>query len=107
MDIAIERTSAVTIFSLKGKMDAVSAPHFEASLKGDEQNLIIDMKDLDYISSAGLRCLLMVGRQVRDNAGSLILCGLGGIVLEVFELSGFTKLFPIAETLAGARELLP
>ena len=64
------------------------------------------MQELEYISSAGLRSILMVGRQLRNNSGSLILCGLGGIVLEVFELSGFLKLFPVADSLAGARKLL-
>ena len=64
--------------------------------------LAIDMSDLAYISSAGLRALLVVAKKVQQAKGKLALGGLGANVREVFDATGFNTIFAIEGDLAGA-----
>ena len=59
--------------------------------------LILDLAGLDYISSAGLRVVLVAAQKARELGIVLILCGLSGAVHEVFEVSGFLDILPIRE----------
>jgi anti-anti-sigma factor len=64
------------------------------------------MKKLEYISSAGLRVVLMAVKELRSRQGKLVLCSLNEYVREVFEVSNFTSIIPIAETVEEALKLL-
>ena len=57
--------------------------------------MILDFSDMDYVSSAGLRVLLMVSKQVRGRPTRLTLCALRPNVAEIFEISGLTSVFDI------------
>lgn len=76
---------------LKGKLDAVSAPQLEAdiaaALEGISE-LIIDMGDVEYISSAGLRALLYL-HQIMSEQGKMVIRHVPPIVQDVFELTAF------------------
>jgi anti-sigma B factor antagonist len=96
----------VTVFH---RLDAATAPDFEAScaqwIDGGHANLILDMTGLEYISSAGLRGILVAAKKVQRNGGGLALCGLSGGVQEVIQLSGFDRIiptYPTAEKAMGA-----
>lgn len=94
--------------SVKGRMDAVSAPEFEQKM-GDwieegEVNFIIDLVGLDYISSAGLRSILATAKNLKAKGGQIILTALQEAVKEVFEISGFSSIIPIHETVEAALE---
>ncbi|MNL88983.1 putative anti-sigma factor antagonist BtrV [compost metagenome] len=63
------------------------------------QRLVFDLSSLDYISSAGLRVILLAGKRLRASKGKLVLVGLQTMVREVFDMSGFLSLFAITATL--------
>lgn len=60
------------------------------------RRVVIDFAALDYISSAGLRVVLMTAKRAKQGKGTLVLCGLQPHVKEVFEISGFLKILEVA-----------
>lgn len=80
-----------------GRLDTITAPEFEkeldAALSGVEE-LIIDLKDVDYISSAGLRVILKA-QKIMSLRGSLKVTGANSMIMEVFEITGFTDIITI------------
>jgi len=90
------------IVSVKGRMDTVTAPDFEKQLSGwidgGELIFIIDLSGLDYISSAGLRSVLVLTKKVKAKGGRLMLSSLQEPVKEVFEISGFSTIIPIRDS---------
>ena len=102
------REKNAVIITVKGRMDAVSAPDFEKKL-GDwidegEKNFIVDLGELDYISSAGLRSILATAKKLKAVNGQLLLSALKDVVKEVFDISGFSSIIPIHETVEAALE---
>lgn len=83
--------------AVNGKLDAVSAPQFEeevaSSLDGITE-LDIDIAEVDYLSSAGLRALLYL-QQLMSEQGQLIIRNVPPIVQDIFELTGFTEIVTI------------
>jgi len=102
MDIETLTVENTEVVRLKGRLDATNAPDLEKELgpiiEKADKNLLINMKDLDYISSAGLRTLLMAAKLMKKKGGTLILCSLQDAVREVFNIAGFTELFPIHDS---------
>ncbi len=80
-----------------GRLDTTTAPQFEQEIKKyiSVPNLQVDFKNLEYISSAGLRVLLAVYKQVTKQGGAMKLCNLNDQVMEVFEITGFKKIFKL------------
>lgn len=91
---------------LQGKVDATSAPSVEQALVGvidqGEKKLVIDCSGLDFISSAGLRSLLLAVKKMKSEGGSIGLAALQPHVKEVFDISGFSSLFVIHGSKADA-----
>ncbi len=90
---------------LSGRLDAATSPDADQALRGkldDCRALVIDLGDLSYISSAGLRVLLLVAKQMQSHNGKLALCRLTPVVKEVFELSGLTSIFNIVDDIESA-----
>ena len=85
------------LFTLAGRLDTTTAPELEqevkASLDGVSE-LVIDMKELSYISSAGLRVLLLA-QKVMNKQGSMTIRGANETVLEIFEVTGFSDILTI------------
>ena len=91
----IEGSSA--IFSLKGRLDAVTSEELETELKDvlEELNeLTLDLDGLDYLSSAGLRVLLSV-QKIMDRKGEMKVINVADPVMEIFEVTGFTEILNI------------
>lgn len=89
-----------------GRLDAMTVPQFEQALKdrvsAGELQLLVDMKDVSYVSSSGLRALLTVRRLLIKQGGDLKLCRLSPRIYKVFEMVGFTKVFGIYESVEAA-----
>jgi len=106
MDIEQERDGDVVIVRLSGRLDSGAAPSAEerlsAALTGAPPRLAIDMSGLDYISSAGLRVLLVLAKKVQQQKGKVVLGGLAANVREVFSVSGFDTIFSIEADPASA-----
>lgn len=85
------------VFKLEGRLDTSSAPAFEAELKNSLEgvnSLIFDFEKLEYISSAGLRSLLLALKLMR-NKGKMKIVHVNELVMEVFEVTGFSEMLTI------------
>ena len=106
MEFAKELSGDVVIVKLSGRLDSSTAQPAEESfagvLAGGPQHLAIDMSHLEYISSAGLRVLLVVAKKVQQAKGKVVLFGLVRNVREVFSISGFDRIFAIQSDMAAA-----
>ena len=97
--MTIQKTQGPGTLTLKleGRLDTVTAPELEAEL-GDKldgvRELTLDMAQLQYISSAGLRVLLAAQKRM-NRQGLMRLTGVGEVVMEVFEVTGFADILTI------------
>ena len=83
--------------AVEGRIDTVTSPELEGSLKesmGDAEKLVIDLKDVDYISSAGLRVLLGAHKTM-SRKGGLKIINAADSIMEIFEVTGFTDILTI------------
>ena len=99
MQILIKTTNEVTVLAFEGRLDTQTSPDAQQQLtrliEAGEKRFIVDFDKLDYISSAGLRVLLVAAKQLKEIDGELRICSLNEIVREVFGISGFTTIFKI------------
>lgn len=106
MELKTRKEKNATVVSIKGRMDSISSPEFEkevSELMAEGQiNLIVDFGELDYISSAGLRSILAVAKKLENKEGKLLLSALKDMVKEVFEITGFTAIIPVYESVESA-----
>lgn len=108
MEFETRQEGPVLVVSLGGKLDAVTAPDYEQRIRAlidqGQQRLVVDFERLDYISSAGLRALLVTAKLVAAKGGRAALANVRGNVQSVFEMSGFASIFTITDTVATALE---
>jgi anti-sigma B factor antagonist len=106
MNIIEEKHDRVSTFRVQGRLDSNTSPEFEKrifdAISNGSRNLIVDFKDLDYISSAGLRVILKATKALKREDGKIMLCAMQDYVKEVFEIAGFDSFLPIAPTLEEA-----
>ncbi len=100
MEISETKQEQVVILSLKGRLDASTSKLFEEKLldlinNNHEHRIVIDFQQLDYISSAGLRVLLMAAKILKPENGKLVLASLKDHLKEIFEITGFQGIFQI------------
>jgi anti-sigma B factor antagonist len=105
MQITQVQSDNVTILRIQGRIDASAAEPFKEkvlSAIGDKSTrLLLDFGQVDFISSMGLRVLVIAARRVAAVGGKLLFCRLEGPVREVFELAGFSSVaavFPDQES---------
>ena len=107
MEIDVKKEGQAVIIALTGRMDAVSAPQFDKTvddfIEEGETRILIDFKTLEYISSAGLQSILALAKRLELINGAVLLSDLNGAVKEVFEISGFSSIFPIYDNLDAAK----
>ncbi len=105
-DKGIERDAK--IIAVRGRIDGTSADDLQKQLLEwigqGHIKMIVDMGELDYISSAGLRSILVASKDVKSKNGKLMLCALKSSVKEVFDISGFNLIIPIYESVEAALE---
>lgn len=102
MDIHLERRDCVLVVAPSGRLDTATTDGLEqaltAAFDGGELRLVIDFEGVSYISSVGLRALLVAAKRMRERRGTLVLCAMGEAVRQVFELAGFLPLFIVEPT---------
>jgi len=105
-----EMEKSFVVITPSGRVDANTAPDFEAELGGvlnqGDVRAVVDMAQVSYISSSGLKILLSALRQTRQQQGQLILCNLQPRVAAIFEMAGFDQVFSIGQDLETAIRLL-
>jgi len=99
MQIGVQQVGAVTVVELDGRIDSTTAKSFGDSLLGvlkpGQARVIVDFKNILYISSAGFRALLLAGRMAEETESKFALCNLTAEVNRLFDLGAFTDLFVI------------
>lgn len=83
--------------ALEGRLDTGTAPQLESELKtsvGGVEELVLDLKDLAYMSSAGLRVLL-AAQKVMNRQGSMKVVNVNETIAEIFEITGFNEILTI------------
>lgn len=108
MNITTTEVEGITIAAFEGNLDTNTAPDAEERLgelleKGVTK-ILVDFTTLNYISSAGLRVLLVTTKRLGGTGGSMRLCGLNETVDEVFEISGFSTIFSVFKSRDEALE---
>ena len=97
MTIEIKKSAAETIIEITGRLDTITAPALDKTINediGDTKNLVLDVKGMEYISSAGLRVLLAAQKKMQK-IGSMKVTGVCEEVMEVFEMTGFADILVI------------
>jgi anti-anti-sigma factor len=106
MEFVSEQSDGVEIVKLSGRLDGSNADaaseRFADILNRGVSRLALDLTDLEYISSAGLRVLLTVVKRLQQVQGKMTVFGLNGGVLAVFSVSGFDTILPVEPDLAAA-----
>jgi anti-anti-sigma factor len=110
MEITHRVENEILIFAIKGRLDAATAPIADETVKetleGNTNRLLFDLSGLEYLSSGGLRVILSAAKEIRRREGKLALAGLNQYVYEIFDVSGFTAMIPIKETVEeGLKDL--
>jgi anti-anti-sigma factor len=99
MQIAEVQVGDALVIAPAGRVDSVSSGEFErlvvSRIEGGARRLVLDLAGVEYISSAGLRVLLMAAKRLKEPPAVLVLCGLGPGVRSVLELAGFLPLFAV------------
>jgi anti-sigma B factor antagonist len=97
MTIEIKKNREETVIEIVGRLDTITAPALDKTISediGDAKNLVLDLKGMEYISSAGLRVLLTAQKKMQK-VGSMKLTGVCEDVMEVFEMTGFADILVI------------
>ena len=97
MTIEIKKNNQETIIEIVGRLDTITAPALDKTIDediGDTKNLVLDVKGMEYISSAGLRVLLSAQKKMQK-IGSMKVTGVCEEVMEVFEMTGFADILVI------------
>ncbi len=110
MAIQAEREGDTLVAKAEGRIDGTNAREFQDDLdsvieEGD-RTVILNFEDLMYISSAGIRVVLMTAKTLQRREARFALCSLSEPVREIFEVSGFDKIIPIHASQADALSAL-
>ena len=99
MDISEDRKADTVVLALSGKLDATTAKIFEdkiqAEINSGDRRFVIDLSQLEYVSSSGLRVLLLAAKRLHSTDGKIVLCSLKEHVRQVFDLAGFSSILSI------------
>ena len=112
MDVTTERQDGVLSAQVSGRIDGSNAAEFEEAIRTaieeSDRAVIMDFEKLVYISSAGLRAILMTAKSLGNRNAKFALCSLSDQIREIFEISGFDKIITIhpskAEALASLHD---
>jgi anti-anti-sigma factor len=90
-------TDTAAFVETSGRMDAAMAPNYEAQcqkwIDKGFSTIVTDLEKLEYLSSAGLRSILLVSKKLKAAGGKLVFCHVQGSVKEIFDISGFSTMF--------------
>jgi anti-sigma B factor antagonist len=100
MDIQMRSVGAVSVLDLTGNLDTNTSPAAENEvnqlLEDGHDKILFNFKDLNFISSSGLRVLLATAKKLKMTGGKMMVCNLNDTVQEVFDISGFAFILSLA-----------
>ncbi|MFZ2171363.1 MAG: STAS domain-containing protein [Methylococcaceae bacterium] len=110
MDLQTRIENNAIVVSISGRLDAVTAPKYEKSIRelidSGHIYIVVDFEQLDYISSAGLRGLLLMAKLLNAKGGRACLANVKGNVQSVFDMCGFNAVFKMGNSVAEALTML-
>ena len=96
------------VITLEGSLDAQSEKEFQdnviESVQSGEKSILLDFSNVAYVSSAGLRAILIIAKQQKESGGRLAACGLQESVAEIFSVSGFDAIVDVYSDLESGIE---
>lgn len=101
MSIAVKSIKDITVVALEGNIDSATAPGIQAEVlaaTNGKVKVVLDMEKVKFLSSAGLRMLLLVYRQIKARNGSISIAGLSEEIKDVMSNTGFIRFFVMADT---------
>lgn len=102
MELIESAQDGVTVVEPRGRMDTTGAKPFgdrvAALINSGAHQILIDLRQIPYISSAGFRALLIGAKLMEQAKGKLVLCGMSSEIKRLFEIGNFTDLFTICAT---------
>ena len=106
MTIEQKQVAGQVVLLVSGRMDAESAPDFEktcrTSIAEGHTGLVVDLGELTYVSSMGLRSFISVAKMLQDKEAGLRICRLRGLVKQVFEITNLLGLFRVYDSVEAA-----
>ncbi len=110
LEIRETKSGRALVLEFNGRLDATTSAgaleKLTASIEVGEQQLVLDFSQLDYISSAGLKTLLVVLNKLPPLHGTIALCSLKPYLKEIIDIAGLTALFPVYPSRAEALKSL-
>ena len=111
MALRIEHTADISVITPAGRMDSNTAASIEKEIldviSAGSSRVVLDLSQIEYISSAGLRVVVIAAKRLKQRSGLFVLCSLQPLVSEVFEVSGLLSLVTVEgslrEAMASAR----
>lgn len=107
METTIERENGVLIAKASGRVDGSNALEFqdtlEKSIGAEDKVVILNLGQLSYISSAGLRVVLLIAKSLQSRNTEFAVCELQERIYEVFQMSGFDQIISVHKTESDAR----
>ncbi len=101
-----EQIGGAVVIKTAGRVDGSNASQLQGALEnildGNDSGMVLDLGDLSYISSAGLRVILLVAKRLQGKSAKFGVCSLPGPISEVFQISGFDKIIPTYAAQADA-----
>ncbi|MCP4624923.1 MAG: STAS domain-containing protein [bacterium] len=106
MDISVQQSDQISIVSIAGTFDALTADQIvgciDERISSGEKHLVLDLSEVEFMSSAGLRVILGALKQTRQAGGDLYLAGAKGGVDRVLKMSGFPKILKAYDSIDNA-----
>ncbi len=109
MQVTAVRHADVLVVAVTGRIDYMNAEDFKSALQPHVANcaaggdrVVLDLSQLEYVSSAGLRVLMIAAKDVRARKGTLVAVSLQPVVREIFEISRFTLVFDVFDSVQDA-----
>jgi anti-anti-sigma factor len=102
MNVESRREGTSLVLKADGRVDGTNASEFQDAMKAEineaDRAVVLDLEDLTYISSAGLRVVLLIAKDLQRQGAKMAACSLSDPVREVFVISGFDKIIPIHDS---------
>jgi anti-sigma B factor antagonist len=102
MDIEARDVNDIKVVDIEGRLNTSTSPEADAFFKklisDGVTKILINLEELDYTSSTGLRVILFTGKQLSKVKGKMAICSLNPTVKEVFDMAGFSAMFDVYET---------
>lgn len=106
MEISVKEMKRVSLMTVSGRLDSNTARDFEKALQSlinaNRSQIVVDMKDVEYLSSAALRALVSTAKAAKSGGGDVRIAQPSKRVRDVFELAGLTAIFAIYDNVVDA-----